>query len=108
MFLIIMAVIFVLVGIFVPMIIPKTTKEYDRRTNQTVEYSLSWVRFLVRGVALVLATFFLFLTSYVTVDQDQVGHLKRIYLASDMPAGQIVALPGQKGPQAEILGPGFH
>ena len=108
MFLIIMAVIFVLVGIFVPMIIPKTSKEYDRRTNQTVEYSLRWVRFLVRGVALVLATFFLFLTSYVTVDQDQVGHLKRIYLASDMPAGQIVALPGQKGPQAEILGPGFH
>ena len=39
---------------------------------------------------------------------DKVGHLKRVYLAADLPPGRIIALPGQKGPQAEILGPGFH
>ena len=47
-------------------------------------------------------------TSFVIVDQDKIGHLKRIYFASDMPPGQIIAFDGQKGPQANILGPGFH
>jgi len=44
----------------------------------------------------------------VLIAADRVGHLKRVYLADDLPAGRIIALPGQKGPQAEILGPGFH
>jgi len=63
---------------------------------------------LVRIAGVALGLFFLLLTSYVQIEADGVGHLKRIYLASDMPSGQIVALPGQKGPQAELLGPGFH
>ena len=51
---------------------------------------------------------FLASTSFVLVNADKVGHLKRIYMASDLPPGRIIALAGQKGPQAEILGPGFH
>lgn len=47
-------------------------------------------------------------TSFVLISADKVGQLKRTYLASDLPPGRIIALPGQKGPQAEILGPGFH
>jgi hypothetical protein len=47
-------------------------------------------------------------TSFVLIGADRVGHLKRIYLADDLPSGRIIALAGQKGPQAEILGPGFH
>jgi hypothetical protein len=46
--------------------------------------------------------------SFLIVDANEVGHLKRIYLADDLPTGQIIALKGEKGPQAEILGPGFH
>jgi hypothetical protein len=46
--------------------------------------------------------------SFVIVDADEVGHLKRIYLASDLPSGSIIAPQGEKGPQAQILGPGFH
>jgi hypothetical protein len=34
--------------------------------------------------------------------------LKRIYWADDLPSGRILALPGQKGPRTDILGPGFH
>lgn len=56
----------------------------------------------------IFALLFICSTSYVHIDADKVGHLKRVYLASDLPAGRIIALPGQKGPQAEILGPGFH
>jgi hypothetical protein len=51
---------------------------------------------------------FLSSTSFMLIDADKVGHLKRIYFADDLPPGRIIALSGQKGPQAEILGPGFH
>ena len=47
-------------------------------------------------------------TSYVFIAADQVGHLKRIYGFQELPPGRLVALSGQKGPQAAILGPGFH
>jgi hypothetical protein len=51
---------------------------------------------------------FLASTSFVLISADKVGQLKRVYLASDLPPGRILALPGQKGPQTEVLGPGFH
>jgi hypothetical protein len=61
------------------------------------------------GVVLILAGLAaLSSTSFVLIAADRVGHLKRVYLADDLPPGRIIALPGQKGPQAEILGPGFH
>ena len=47
-------------------------------------------------------------SSFVFVDANSVGHLKRIYAFENMRPGQIIALEGQKGPQARILGPGFH
>ena len=34
---------------------------------------------------------------------DQVGHLKRIYAFEELPPGRVVALPGQKGPQADMV-----
>jgi hypothetical protein len=63
---------------------------------------------LVQVVLLLVGLFGLVSRSFVIVDANQVGHLKRIYLASDLPAGKIIAAHGEKGPQAEILGPGFH
>lgn len=63
----------------------------------------------VGGIVMLLAGLaFLASTSFVLVNSDKVGHLKRIYLAADLPPGHIIALPGEKGPQAEVLGPGFH
>jgi SPFH domain / Band 7 family len=63
---------------------------------------------LFGAVFLLAGLGFLASTSFVQISADRVGHLKRIYLADDLPPGRIIALPGQKGPQAEILGPGFH
>ena len=61
------------------------------------------------GLVMILAGLgFLGSTSFALISADKVGHLKRVYLASDLPPGRIIALPGQKGPQSEILGPGFH
>ncbi len=64
-----------------------------------------------RGVGIILTAVGLFMlasTSFIYVDPDGVGHLKRIYAFQELPKGRIVALDGQKGPQARILGPGFH
>ena len=61
------------------------------------------------GVLLILVGLGFFAsTSFVLIGADRVGHLKRVYLAADLPPGRIIGLDGQKGPQAEILGPGFH
>ena len=64
-----------------------------------------------RGLGVVLSGVGLFLlasTSFLFVDSEYVGHLKRIYAFNELPKGRIVALSGEKGPQAQILGPGFH
>lgn len=61
------------------------------------------------GVVLsVIGTFLLAGSSFIFIDANSVGHLKRIYAFEELPAGRIIALDGQKGPQARILGPGFH
>lgn len=57
---------------------------------------------VVAGITLLASS------SFVVVDANSVGHLKRIYAFEDMEPGQIIATDGQKGPQARILGPGFH
>lgn len=46
--------------------------------------------------------------SFVIIDSDGTGHLKRVFMASDLPIGRIIATDGAKGPQADVLGPGFH
>lgn len=58
--------------------------------------------------ALLIGLFLLASSSFVFIGADRVGHLKRIYGFSELPEGRIIALDGQKGPQAQILGPGFH
>lgn len=63
------------------------------------------------AVSVVMAIFGIFLfisTSFVIVGPNQVGHLTRIYLGKPMPPGQVIAFKGQKGPQAEVLPPGFN
>jgi regulator of protease activity HflC (stomatin/prohibitin superfamily) len=46
-------------------------------------------------------------SSSVTIPADQEGIVLRL-IGQPLPAGNIVARHGEQGPQAEILGPGFH
>ena len=62
----------------------------------------------IGGLLVIVGLFLLASTSFVFIDANRVGHLKRIYAFQELPAGRIIALNGQKGPQARILGPGFH
>lgn len=57
---------------------------------------------------LVLGLFIFATRSFVIVGPNEVGHLVRIYFADSMKTGQVIALDGQKGPQAKTLPPGFH
>jgi SPFH domain / Band 7 family len=63
---------------------------------------------LIGALAILVGLGFLASTSFILIPSDRVGQINRIYMADDLPPGRIIALPGQKGPQAEILGPGFH
>ncbi len=72
-------------------------------------------RFLRRAVSrvggIVLAGIGILLlaaTSFVFIDADKIGHLKRIYAFEELPPGRVIARDGQKGPQARILGARFH
>ncbi len=65
-------------------------------------------RMALRAVLGIIAVFLVFSTSYVHIGADEVGHLKKIYFGRSLPPGRIIAANGEKGPQAEILPPGFH
>ena len=63
----------------------------------------------IMGIFLtVVGVFMLLSSSFIFVDANYVGHLKRIYTFKELPPGRIIALEDEKGPQAQILGPGFH
>jgi hypothetical protein len=58
-------------------------------------------------VAILLGVTAFVVASAVYVSSDQTGVVVRT-LGSDLPAGHIVAVAGEKGPQAKVLGPGWH
>src|SRR5246127_236135 len=62
----------------------------------------------LRIVFAVIALICLAATSYVHVDSDEIAVLNKIYGTTSLPAEHIVATNGEKGPQAEILTPGWH
>ncbi|HEY1259299.1 MAG TPA: SPFH domain-containing protein [Stellaceae bacterium] len=47
-------------------------------------------------------------TSYVHVESDEIAVLNKIYGTASLPGEHIIATRGEKGPQAEILTPGWH
>ena len=89
-------VLLIIVAIFVPRLFSKMGEKQTKVVNLGV-----------RAGIFVLALYLVFSTSYVIIGADEIGHLKRIYFGKTMPPGQIIAFDGQKGPQANILPPGF-
>ena len=58
-------------------------------------------------VAILLGVTAFVIASAVYVASDQTGVVVRT-LGDELPAGHIVAVSGEKGPQAKVLGPGWH
>lgn len=68
----------------------------------------AWYGWVARVVCGLIAVFLVASTSFVYVDQDKTGHKNKIYGGSNLMGGSIIAANGEKGPQAEIITPGFH
>jgi hypothetical protein len=94
-------------GVFLPRYIPDTIQKETTR-GQSIKISLTWLKWTVRGICVLIAFLCVASTSCVIVGSEEVGHLKRVYMGSEMPQGRIIALPWEKGPQARVLTPGFH
>jgi hypothetical protein len=62
----------------------------------------------LRIVFVIIALICLAATSYVHVESDEIAVLNKIYGTSSLPGEHIIATTGEKGPQAEILTPGWH
>ena len=63
----------------------------------------------VSGALAALLVLFLFVlgSSVRHVSEDEIGIVVKHY-GRELPPGQIIATNGEKGPQAKILGPGWH
>ena len=66
----------------------------------------AWASWVVRIVCVGLAVFSVAATSYIHV--TGAASLDKIYLGGDLKDGAIIATRGEKGPQADVLPPGFH
>src|SRR6201998_4617222 len=62
----------------------------------------------LRIAFVVIALICLAATSYVHVESDEIAVLNKIYGTASLPGEHIIAANGEKGPQAEILTPGWH
>ena len=60
-----------------------------------------------RIVLALLGLFFLALTSWINPPSDHLAHFNRIYFAESMTGGQVIAMEGQAGRQAEVERSGF-
>jgi len=60
------------------------------------------------GSGVSLFGFGLVVGSSVVIDENEVGIIQRQFFGKPLPTGQIIARDGEMGPQAEILGPGWH
>ena len=95
------ALVYGVISLKKPLLNPQSNKKAEREFaplgNTVISFAL-----------ILFGIFGLFSRSFVIVESNEIGLLNRIYMAEDLPAGRIIGLEGQKGPQAKILGPGFH
>lgn len=66
-------------------------------------------RYLGTFVASLFLVWALVQTSLVIVGRDDTGHITSVWIGKNLPPErQYIALDGEKGPRASVLGPGFH
>ena len=104
--LVLFAVIIFILAIFLP---PILLRRFSR--TQVVEEQGTSLRPALLGmrvVGILIALFLAASTSFVQVGEDEAAHLVKIYFGGNLQEGAILATKGEKGPQADILPPGFH
>jgi len=81
-------------GIFLS---PRYLSESNQRYSKVVRFGFGVLTLLI------IAS-----TSFVYIDDNETGHLVKIYGARTLQDGKIIGADGEKGPQARILPPGFN
>ncbi len=66
----------------------------------------SWIAFLVEATVLVILS--PWLTGMVMIDETEVGVVIKKFGSAKLPPGQLIALNGEAGYQADTLAPGLH
>jgi len=66
----------------------------------------TWTTFLVEVIVLVILS--PWLTGAVVINEHEVGVVIKKFAATKLPAGQLIALNGEAGYQADTLAPGLH
>ena len=79
-----------------------------RTTDPRKEGLFTMLRYSVRALGLLLVLLAVASTSFIFVEEDETGHRHKIYFGGNLRGGAIIATRGEKGPQAEIIPPGFH
>ncbi len=82
--------------------------QFIKTTEETKQEMFRLARYGVQAGGILLVVLLLASTSFVFVGADEAGHRVKIYLGDDLKEGAIIATDGEKGPQAQIMPPGFH
>jgi len=99
--------VFFLAPIFVSRAMARS--EYtDGVEKMVVPHTAGVVNWCIRAVFGVISLGLVLGTSFITVGDDEIAQMKRIYMATDLPKGRIIGVGAQKGKKAETIGPGFH
>ncbi len=82
--------------------------QFIKTTEETKQEMFRMARYGVQIAGILLFLLLVASTSFVFVGADETGHRVKIYLGDDLQKGAIIATGGEKGPQAQIMPPGFH
>ncbi|MFQ5431012.1 MAG: SPFH domain-containing protein [Nitrospinota bacterium] len=101
--------VLIIATIFIPGMVPDHYTLPDEHVSRGGEkVAIGWVRAPLR-IALILVTLLAAAqTSFVVIDADKIGVLNKVYGSKSLEQGRIIAINGETGPQAEILGPGLN
>ncbi|MCF8019868.1 MAG: hypothetical protein K9L62_10755 [Vallitaleaceae bacterium] len=99
--------VIIVIAIISAVVVPRFFKDTEG-DGYNREQNFGLIRWAIRGGCIVIAITCFLMTSCLVIDSESVGHLKRVYLGKSMPPGRIIANTDEKGPQAQILPPGFH
>lgn len=106
--LILFLVLIGLVSLFGTLASKKKVAEGQGRIRNVPPVPFGLLRIVAGFLAVVVLIWAIVGTSMVWVPSGKIATLRRIYMASSLPPGRIVALDGELGPQARIMTAGFH
>ena len=102
MFSVIFALIILVFALVVPRFLPQTEDRQGHRSPLVPSFAVR----IAQGLLCLWAGYLVISTSIIMVPSNKVGIVTRVYGATSMPEGHVIATKGETGTQAEIIPPG--